>query len=69
MTNESVLSGYDERIAALALQLRQYLLRQLPAAGEEADPSARLISYNYGPGYKNIICVILLSQKGVKLGF
>ena len=33
------------------------------------DATANIISFNYGKGYKNIICVILLSKKGIKLGF
>jgi hypothetical protein len=30
---------------------------------------AHLIGYGYGPGYKEMICTIIPSKKGIKLGF
>jgi hypothetical protein len=35
---------------------------------EIPDAQAKLIGYGYGTGYKDTICTILLSKKGVKLG-
>jgi hypothetical protein len=69
MTVEFFLSGYDEKIKTIAGNLRGFLFSHLPGIREEVDQPARIISYNYGPGYKNIICVIIFSKKGVKLGF
>ncbi len=69
MTAEAILSKYDGKVAALGLQTREYLLWNLPGISEEVDQSASLLGYSYGPGYKNVICVILLSKKGVKIGF
>ena len=69
MTAENILSGYEEKIAALGLQLREFLFSELKDINEEADPTANIIGYNYGKGYKNLICVILPSKKGIKLGF
>jgi hypothetical protein len=69
MNTEFFLSGYDESITAIAMSLREFLFSQLPGIREEVDLPARIISYSYGPGYKNIICVIILSKKGIKLGF
>ncbi|MEP6926327.1 MAG: DUF1801 domain-containing protein [Ginsengibacter sp.] len=69
MIAEKILSGYDEKISALAFQLREFLFSELKNISEEADAKAGIIGYNYGKGYKNLICVILLSKKNVKLGF
>ncbi len=62
------INEYDEPVKTLATKLRKFLLQQLPGIAEEPDIAAKLIGYNYGPGYKNVICVILLSKKEVKLG-
>ena len=69
MTAEEILSRYEEKIAQAALQLRDFLFSELKDINEEVDATANIISFNYGKGYKNIICVILLSKKGIKLGF
>ena len=69
MNVEDILSRYDEKVALLALQLREFLLAQLKGIVEIPDPSANLIGYGYGTGYKDTICTLLLSKKGVKLGF
>lgn len=69
MTAEEILSGYDEKIATIGLRVRDFLFSQLKDINEEADATANIISFNYGKGYKNVICVILPSKKGIKLGF
>lgn len=65
---EEILSRYDENISALAFQLRAFLLEHLENIAEQADQSANIVGYGYGPGYKDMICTIMLSKKGVKLG-
>ena len=37
-------------------------------AQESIDESAGLISFGYGPGYKGVVCTLIMSQRGVKLG-
>src|SRR5258705_5151022 len=69
MTSEEILSRYEEKIAQLGLQLRDFLFSELKDINEEVDATANIISFNYGKGYKNIICVIIPSKKGIKLGF
>lgn len=69
MTAEEILSGYEEKIATLGFQLREFLFSALKDIHEEADAAAKIIGYNYGKGYKNLICIILPSKKGIKLGF
>jgi hypothetical protein len=69
MTPEQFISGYEHRISSFALKLRIFLFSRLPGVHEEVDLSAKIISYHYGPGYKNVICVIIFSKKRIKLGF
>jgi hypothetical protein len=69
MTPENILSAYEEKIKTTGLKLRAFLLAELRGVAEEADTSANIISFNYGKGYKNIICVIIPSKQGIKLGF
>lgn len=64
-----IVAKYNIGISTLAQQLRGFLLEQLPAINEEIDLPANMASYNYGFGYKNAICVIIPSKKGLKLGF
>lgn len=63
------LSSYDESVCSLALQLRKILFENLPDIMEQVDVSARMIAYGYGQKYNEMICVIIPSKKGLKLGF
>lgn len=69
MTVEDLLYEYDPAIAGLGTKLRNKLFTLLPKIQETVDESARIIGYGYGPGYKDIICTIIPSKKGIKLGF
>lgn len=68
MTVEDIIGRYDEKTALLATKLRKFLLEKLEGIIEIPDNTANLIGYGYGAGYKDMICTILLSKKGVKLG-
>ena len=63
-----LLDRYNEPITRLAYSLRSFLLQQLPGTGEYPDLSAGIIGYGYDKGYKDMICSMILSKKGVKLG-
>jgi hypothetical protein len=52
----------------VALALRTLVLTVVPDAREEIDRPAKLVGYSLGPGYAGMVCVIIPSQKGVKLG-
>lgn len=69
MTIDQLLQGYPEPTRQLAAALRELLFKWLPGIQENPDFSAGIIGYGYGPGYKHIVCTIILSKKGVKLGF
>jgi hypothetical protein len=62
------LARYPEPVRDTTLAARQLLARMLPRAEESLDEAARLIGYAYGPGYKGVVCTLILSQTGVKLG-
>lgn len=68
-TAEDILSKYEQSVATQGLLLRDYLLKSLPAIIEYPDEPANIIGYGYGPGYKDSICTIIPSKKGIKLGF
>ena len=69
MSAEKILAHCPESVAATGSSLRQFLLRHLKGITEQPDPKANVIGYSYGAGYKDLICTIILSKKGTKLGF
>ena len=66
---EEFLSSYDEQIFSNALKLREVLLANLSGIMEQVDLPARMIAYCYGQKYAEMICTIIPSKKGLKLGF
>ncbi len=68
-TTALILSKYREDIASLGWLLRDLLLAKLPGITELPDVSSGIIAFTYGKGYKDIVCAILPSKKGIKLGF
>jgi hypothetical protein len=66
---EKIISQYPPGIAAITLSLRKVLLKQLKEITEQPDAAAHVIGYSYGAGYKDLICTLILSKTGTKLGF
>ena len=62
------LALYPSGVKAIALAAREMVVQTQPEATDTVDRSARLVGYGYGPGYKDTICTLLLSQAGVKVG-
>ena len=58
----------QSRSATTASAARSFLKKALPDIAESVDESAKLLGYSYGPGYKGLVCTLILSQKEVKLG-
>jgi hypothetical protein len=65
---ERFLAAYPEDVQAVALSAHDFLQEMLPAIEHRLDRPAKLIGYAYGPGYKGLICTLIFSQKGIKLG-
>ena len=40
----------------------------LPGVGETVDRSSPLVGYGFGPGYKGLVCTLILAKNGVKVG-
>lgn len=71
-TNKKIdefLSGYSEEVFTNTLRLREVLFENLPGITEQLDVPAKMIAYCYGQKYAEMICTIIPSKKGIKLGF
>ena len=66
---DDFLSEYSETVFNNAIQLREIVLVNLPDIIEQIDLPAKMIAYCYGQKYAELICVIIPSKKGLKLGF
>src|SRR6185436_4988670 len=66
---DELLSGYSEEVFTNALKLREVLFASLPGVIEQIDLPAKMIAYCYGQKYAEMICTIIPSKKGMKLGF
>jgi hypothetical protein len=68
MSIDELLAGYPEQVSSTAEAARTLLRDALPNIEERVDESAKLIGFSYGPGYKGVVCTLILSKTGVKLG-
>ena len=66
---DEFLSNYSDEVFTNALELREVLLTKLPGIIEQIDVPAKMIAYSYGQKYAEMICTIIPSKKGLKLGF
>ena len=66
---DAFLSQYDEHVFRNALALREMILNHLPNIIEQLDLPAKMIAYCYGQKYSKLICTIIPSKRGLKLGF
>lgn len=62
------LSEYPAAVHDVAVELRDLIRDVLPEARETLDRPARIVGYGFGPGYADMICTIIPSKTGVKLG-
>jgi hypothetical protein len=62
------LASYPPPVRDVALQLRDQVLRAIPGTRELLDRPARIVGYGFGTGYRDLICTIIPSRTGVKLG-
>ena|SRR5665213_3218254 len=66
---DNFLSSYSDEVFSSALKLREVVSKSLPDIIEQIDIPAKMIAYCYGQKYVELICVIIPSKKGLKLGF
>lgn len=67
-TVEQLLGAYPPGVQTLAEAARKAPKKWLPGVTEEADASAPVIGYGCGAGYRGMVCTLILSKSGVKLG-
>ena len=65
---DKLLETYPADVQEITLITRQMIGSTIPNLVEMVDQSARVIGYGFGPTYKDMICTIILSKGGVKLG-
>src|SRR5262245_4208541 len=65
---EAFLKLYPAEVGELARAARKLIKKIVPKAEEKLDTSAKVIGFGYGPGYKGVVCTLILSKTGVKLG-
>ncbi|MCE3297128.1 MAG: hypothetical protein K0R65_2842 [Crocinitomicaceae bacterium] len=63
------LSSYPKTVGKHALAMREVILRELPGVIEQVDYPAKMVAYCYGQKYVEMVCTLIPSQKGLKLGF
>ena len=63
------LSNYSDEVQSIIHELRDVLKRELPDIREALDLPAKMIAFGYGNTYKEHVCSVFPSKKGVKLGF
>jgi len=63
-----LLKRYPAEVQETVHAARQVVAAILPGVSEVVDEKARVIGYGYGTGYRDMICTLILSKGGVKLG-
>lgn len=66
---QSFLTQYPADVYDKVVKLRTVILNVLPGVIEQLDIPAKMIAYCYGQKYAEMICTIIPSKKGIKLGF
>jgi hypothetical protein len=65
---DEVSKSYSSDVQAIAARARTLITGLMPTAEETVDPTADIVSYGFGSGYRGMICTIIFSKGGVKLG-
>ena len=65
---EALLEKYPDHVQEIAAETKRVILATLPKAIEQVDSKANVVGYGFGAGYNNLICTIIMSKTGVKLG-
>jgi hypothetical protein len=59
---------YPPNVSELAASLRDAIRSAVPDAFETLDEPGRVVGYAVGSGYSGLVCTIIPSKTGVKLG-
>ncbi len=66
---DKFFAQYSEEVFSNAQILREIILKNLPGVQEQIDTPARMIAYSYGQKYIEMVCTLIPSKTGLKLGF
>ncbi len=61
-------SRYPPTVGEIAIACADVIRSAIPDATETLDDAAHVVGYAIGPGYSGLVCTIIPSRKGVKLG-
>ena len=61
-------AGYPTTVNELATSIRSLIRSAIPDASETLDEPDRVVGYGIGSGYTGLVCTIIPSKTGVKLG-
>jgi hypothetical protein len=67
-TFDALLAGRTPKVQELAQATRRFLRQLLPGTREVVDPSAPIVAFTRGEGYAGMVCNMMLSASGVKIG-
>ncbi len=65
---EALLSNYPANVQAIARELRQVIFALLPAPLEMVHATRKVAGYGFGTRYADMVCSLIPSKGGVKLG-
>ena len=65
---DDLLDAYGTDVQQIALATRRLIFATMPNIVESVDTKAKVVGYGFGKGYTDMICTIILSKTGVKLG-
>ena len=65
---DALLAKYPAHVQELAAETKRVILATLSKPTEQVDTKANVVGYGFGAGYNNLICTIIFSKTGVKLG-
>lgn len=63
------LGSYPVSVRKSLLEAREQIRFLYPDLTEELDLPAKMLAFTYGSGYKDMICVLIPSQKQLRVGF
>lgn len=63
------LGSYPVTVRNAFLEAREQIRYLYPEIREELDLPAKMLAFTYGNGYKDMICVLIPSQKFLRVGF
>jgi len=65
---ETLFGAYPAHVQEIAAALRDLIFRVLPEPLEIVDGSSKLAGYGFGRRYADLVCTLIPSKGGVKLG-